>query len=427
MASDSTELLKDNRIDPLSDFDLLREFLEGSEAAFEEIVRRHSPMVYSAAIRQVKDAGTAADVTNAAFYVLARKAKRFTPESLIGAWLHRTTRLAALQAIRSRARRQHYEQLAAHMQDSLQQEEHAAAWEEVAPLLDAALVRLARGDHEAVTLRFFEKKSFGEIAAITRSTEEAVRKRVKRSLGKLHGWLTHRGVYVAEDLLAKIIPEYGTEICPADIIERIAPVSTASPLAEDIARTLNLQVWRAIIGIAATLAALTVLFLLVHNSASPLQTFRTLNQAGIDGDGRRWAELVLVTTPEEDQVRQWLSSNIVSQGRLRRALIQQFGPDTYQRSAFPRMLDDLSQADISKARVTIRDAHAQLDLRTGSHLQFVYTKEGWRFDFFRTTRLTPAQLMSQLQTGIPIVQRVTTNVLAGRFTDIGAAARSFKR
>src|SRR4051812_54582 len=92
------------------DLELLAEFLRGSESAFEQLVRRHAAMVYSAAVRQVFDPATAAEVTNAVFMVLARKARSFGPGSILAAWLHQTTRFAALKAIRARARRQYYEQ-----------------------------------------------------------------------------------------------------------------------------------------------------------------------------------------------------------------------------------------------------------------------------------------------------------------------------
>jgi len=78
---------------------LLVAYVNGSELAFSALVRRHIDLVYSAALRQVRDPHTAADVTNAVFIVLARKAGGLAG-AVIAAWLHSTTRYVALRAIR---------------------------------------------------------------------------------------------------------------------------------------------------------------------------------------------------------------------------------------------------------------------------------------------------------------------------------------
>src|SRR6187549_1262154 len=64
------------------DHALLADYLNGSEPAFSALVRRHIDLVYSAALRQVRDPHTAADVTSAVFMVLARKASHL-PRSIV--------------------------------------------------------------------------------------------------------------------------------------------------------------------------------------------------------------------------------------------------------------------------------------------------------------------------------------------------------
>ena len=59
-----------------SDVQLLREYADhGSEAAFREIVVRHTDLVYSSALRRVASPDLARDVTQSVFTDLARKAK----------------------------------------------------------------------------------------------------------------------------------------------------------------------------------------------------------------------------------------------------------------------------------------------------------------------------------------------------------------
>jgi len=56
-----------------SDQDLLREYADGgSEAAFEELTRRYVDLVYTAALRLVRDVALAEDVSQSVFLALAR-------------------------------------------------------------------------------------------------------------------------------------------------------------------------------------------------------------------------------------------------------------------------------------------------------------------------------------------------------------------
>ena len=62
-------------MDGQSDADLLRAYAEcGSEAAFAELVRRRVDLVYSAALRMVRDSHLAQDVTQRVFVALAQNA-----------------------------------------------------------------------------------------------------------------------------------------------------------------------------------------------------------------------------------------------------------------------------------------------------------------------------------------------------------------
>ena len=88
-----------------SDVQLLRDYAEhGHEAAFRELVTRHTDFVYSAALRQVESSALAADITQSAFVDLARKAmvvfQKLPAEASLAGWLHRATCFAAAQLVR---------------------------------------------------------------------------------------------------------------------------------------------------------------------------------------------------------------------------------------------------------------------------------------------------------------------------------------
>ena len=149
---------------PRSDQELLRNFAATqSEEVFAGLVSRHVDMVYSAALRQTNNHALAQDITQAVFIILARKAATLRRETLLIGWLFRAVRYAVRDAIKIEARRQRREQEAAAMQLTDQTEDATASWEELAPLLDESLAKLATRDRDALLLRYFENKDWREV------------------------------------------------------------------------------------------------------------------------------------------------------------------------------------------------------------------------------------------------------------------------
>ena len=116
-----------NGLSAQNDQQLLRDYAANrSEAAFAELVRRHVDLVYSAAMRMVRDPHLAEDVTQGVFVALARNARQLTDRSVLSGWLHRTAQNIAAQTVRSDVRRRAREQEAAAMNELLATEADAA-------------------------------------------------------------------------------------------------------------------------------------------------------------------------------------------------------------------------------------------------------------------------------------------------------------
>jgi RNA polymerase sigma factor (sigma-70 family) len=220
------------------DMDLLREYARNhSEEAFAALVSRHIHLVYSVALRHVHDAHLAAEVTQATFIILARKAGSLSPRTILPGWLCRTARYVAVRALTVERRRQIREQ-EAYVQ-TVSNDSPESVWTQIEPLLETALAQLGKRDHDAIVLRFFQNKSLYEVGTALGASEEAAKKRVNRALEKLRKYFAKRGVVLTSVLIAGTVSANSIHAAPATLAKAVTAVAVANGAAASIS-TLTL-------------------------------------------------------------------------------------------------------------------------------------------------------------------------------------------
>ena len=240
------------------DRELLEEYASTRrDEVFAELVNRHGSWVYSSALRQVGNPAAAKDIAQAVFIILARKAATLRRETVLSGWLFRAVRFAAADVLRSESRRLKREQEAAATQLNDSTDASGAAWQQMAPSLDEALARLGAKDRHAVLLRFFEKKSFGEIGLVLGGNENSSRVRVVRALEKLRGFFHRRGVVISAVALSGALLSHAVQAAPPALVSSLAAYATAAGCVEAVLQRL---LWRRLLRLGA--AVMVLLFLI---------------------------------------------------------------------------------------------------------------------------------------------------------------------
>src|SRR5262245_12559841 len=202
----------------LTDAELLARFLtHRDEAAFEELVGRHGPMVRAVCRRVLGPTADADDAFQAAFLILIRKARSIRRTDLLANWLCAVAYRTARQALRRRYRLELRERTGDNLPESGRLDEPPRDW---LPIFDAALQRLPGKYRDPVVLC--------ELQGVSRP--EAARK-----LGLNEGTLSSR-LGRARDLLRQRLGRYGfplsvgAALAPAAVPEALTASTAAAAL-----------------------------------------------------------------------------------------------------------------------------------------------------------------------------------------------------
>lgn len=196
---------------PPTDGQLLERFAQQrDQAAFEELVRRHGPMVLRVCARVLRQAQDAEDAFQATWIVLARKAGAIGRPDRLAGWLHGVAHRVALQAKQRASQARAHEKAGeeAGFPDLSQGDSGGAVvLAESRAVLDEELNRLPQKYHLPVVLHYLEGKTTDEVARQLNWPKGTVTVRLSRARDLLRDRLARRGLALGEAAVAALLAQ----------------------------------------------------------------------------------------------------------------------------------------------------------------------------------------------------------------------------
>lgn len=170
---------------------LVKQALEGDEAAFEEIVRRYERTIYNVAYRMVRSHDDALDITQTVFIKAYRKLATFNPTYKLFSWLYAIAVNESINYIKKRNRTVPTDcDLAVDHRTPGDAIERA----EVGEQIQTALMGLSIDYRIVVVLKYFLELSYREISEIVDIPEKTVKSRLFTARERLRALLVKQGV-----------------------------------------------------------------------------------------------------------------------------------------------------------------------------------------------------------------------------------------
>ena len=327
------------------DMELVRRFArDGSEEAFAALVARHVGLVHSVAMRQVRDAHLAEEITQTVFIILARKAISLGSATVVSGWLCRTARFVSARALTMQHRRQQREQEAFMQSESADTE--SDAWQQIEPLLEPAMGQLSGADHDAVVLRFFEGRNFRDVGDALGTSEAAAKMRVNRALGKLWEFFAKRGVVLPVAVIAATVTANSVQAAPVGLAASVsvaaakgAAVSSSTTALIDT--TIKLMAWTKL---KAAVVVGTILVLTAGTATVTVQRSRA-NADAVKSD----ADFAGYATPEATvQSSIWAGSRGYFERFLEGCTVEQ--TERFRNKMAGKSAEEIKQAAMTWAR-----------------------------------------------------------------------------
>lgn len=185
------------RMDERTDQELVQEVKDGTDAALQELVRRHLPSIYTFCLRYMGNAEEAQDAAQETFLKAWRNLRRYTPSRSFRTWLFAIAKNAATDIMRKRRSvafskfdtKEDSNVLTDTLADPEPLPEELFARASLAQEVRDALTHLKPRDRAILSMRYEEDLSFEDIAKIMKMFPNTVRSLHRRALITLRSLL----------------------------------------------------------------------------------------------------------------------------------------------------------------------------------------------------------------------------------------------
>ncbi len=168
----------------IDELGVIRSLQAGDRESFEAMVRQYRPGLLASARRSTVNETAAEDAVQETFLRAYRNVGRLADDSRLGPWLHRILTNVCIDDANRRTRdtakaaRAFNDPVLTHGAPSI---EHQLGLDHDTTDLQQALDALPDGYREALTMRFVDELSYGEVAQVSGLTEDNARARVSRA------------------------------------------------------------------------------------------------------------------------------------------------------------------------------------------------------------------------------------------------------
>ena len=171
-----------------SDQHLIKRLKEGDKHAFRSLIEQYKHMVYTLALRIVKNEEDAEEVSQDTFLKVYQSIKSFKGDAKLSTWLYRIAYHRSLDYIKKNKRKPHTTRLEWEEVSNIQMAE--MTWDHMETLEKRQIIKTALGhlpgeDGVILSLFYFESLSLKEISGVLNITVNSVKVKLHRSRKRL--------------------------------------------------------------------------------------------------------------------------------------------------------------------------------------------------------------------------------------------------